>query len=193
MIFHRSVLGDIKKYYSNNIVKFPEVTGDRLWQIAHISENEVRCVDMDGFEIYIDLNEEYNVDFPLPGRAVYQSGPNAWMLSRKPAKQYNRGISSENTQLLKMNSVGKWENVGIAIDRLQQFVDKPAYQDINTINWEELFSAALNPVFSVSKTGMLFCLNKSVGTINNKTKQVSLSSPILTPEVKPLFPTWSFL
>jgi len=75
MIFHKSTYADIQKYYPDNIVKFKE-TGDRLWRICSIMHHEIRCMDADGFEIFLDLNEPYEVDYPLPGRVVYQSGGN---------------------------------------------------------------------------------------------------------------------
>jgi len=190
MIFNKTNLSDIKKYYSNNIVKFAQ-TEDRLWQIVNIGSEEIKCVDVDGFELYINLNEDYEVDFPLPGRVVYQHGAQAALLCRKPAKQYNRGISEQNTCILTCSSTGSWHPISLDIYRLQQFVDKPAYQDINNVVWEETNSVALNKHYSVCKAGMLFALNKRIGDVSFNAKQIKLKHQMFFPQVSVLFPGWS--
>lgn len=192
MIFHRNVLSDIHKYYAGTYVKFKE-TGDRLWYIKHINDYDIMCTDVDGFTIYIDLNEEYEVDFALPGRAVYQSGDSAFMLYRKPAKQYFRGISSSNTQMMRLHRNGQWEAVLLTHERLQQFVDKPSYQDINNVNFNEYQSVALNPVFSVTKNGHVMALRQQVGSCDPLTKMIQVSHNIFTPELKALFKDWKFV
>ena len=187
MIFHKSTYNDIVKYYSNNIVKLKE-TEDRLWQIVSITPHEVSLRDCDGFYVYLDLNEEYEVDYPLPGRVVYQNGEYASFLYRKPAKQYNRGIHNQNTGLLILSN-GKWQTFDISIERLQQFVDKPCYQDVNNLT-EGYASWAISPQFALC-SGKIFCLNKEVGAYSTADKRVVLKSKLLLPEVKALFKDWS--
>jgi len=183
MIFHKSTYSDICKYYPDNIVKFKE-TEDRLWRITHITHNEVICIDADGFELSIDLNEEYEVDYPLPGRVVYQNGPNACLLHRIPAKQYNRGIHSQNTALSTLRGDGTWTNLGISIQKLQQFVDKPAYQDVSLIDWNsDYHSWALNKYVSVCRCGLIFILHTCVGSCNYVDKTVDII-PLFKPEIK---------
>jgi len=199
MIFHKSTYNDIQKYYQDNIVKFTKETGDRLWLIKNISPSEVRCVDADGFEIYIDLNEEYEVDYPIPGRTVYQYGKHAAMLFRKPAKQYNRGIHHQNTSLSILRDQGSWQNNPINIHILQQFVDKPAYQDVNSFavsildgdNYKE--SIALDRHFAVTSTGFLFCLSKQIGHVQWEHKTVKTSTSLFNSNLNKLFPDWKIV
>lgn len=193
MIFHRSTYSDIQKYYPDNIVKFKE-TGDRLWQIRSINSDEIRCVDTDGFEIFIDLDEPYEVDFTLPGRVVYQNGMHASMLARIPAKQYNRGIHSHNTALYYLRSDGSWSNGGFNIQKLQQFVDKPSYQEVGLINFasDEYNSWALSRHISICRAGYVFALNTQIGYFNYHDKTLSVNA-LFKPEVALLFPTWSFV
>lgn len=199
MIFHKSTYNDIQKYYSDNIVKFTKETGDRLWHIKSISPSEIRCVDADGFEVFIDLNEEYEVDYPIPGRTVYQHGEYAAMLFRKPAKQYNRGIHPQNTSLSVLRMNGSWQNYPITLQTLQQFVDKPAYQDANSFavsvldgdNYKE--SIALDKHFSVTSHGALFCLSKHIGQVKWEYKQVAPITPLFNSNLKKFFPDWNFV
>jgi len=193
MIFHKSTYSDICKYYPDNIVKFKE-TEDRLWHIVHIGSNEVRCQDADGFEIFLDLEDPYEVDYPLPGRVVYQNGAHACVLFRIPAKQYNRGIHSQNTALLQLKAEGVWSNIGFSIQKLQQFVDKPAYQDVSVIDWEysEYGSWALSRHVSICRAGLVFVLATCIGSFDWKKKTVEVNS-LFKPELLPLFPGWTFV
>lgn len=192
MIFHKSTYNDIQKYYPDNIVKFKE-TGDRLWQIRSISSNEIRCSDTDGFEIYLDLNEPYEVDFTLPGRVVYQNGARACMLSRIPAKQYNRGIHSQNTGLYTLNGGGEWLSAGFNIQKLQQFVDKPSYQDISLIDFNspDYSSWALSRHFSICRGGYIFALGTKIGTLDVTSKTVFVNN-LFKSNLTPLFAGWKF-
>lgn len=189
MIFSKENRDDIIKYYNKAIVKFPE-TGDRLWCVSDIGYDEITCVDVDGFEIIVDLDAEYEVDYPLPGRVVYQMGKNATMLVRKPAKQYIRGISNSNTMLLFLTSLGDWKQTDVSLKNLQQFVDKPAYQDINTVNWDELQSAALNRHFSVSKFQNIYALTKKIGEFSPQDKKYYVH-PMFEQEIGELFKGWT--
>lgn len=191
MIFNSANYHDIIKYYSGTIIKTKE-TGDRLWRIGHITPKEVELTDCDNFTIYLDLTEDYEVDYPMPGRVVYQNGDSAWMLYRKPAKQYYRGLHTHNTGLLALIN-NKWLSCDINIDTLQQFVDKPCYQNLQSLS-EQYESWALNPYFSVSRQGGLFCLNKQIGTVNFQTKTIKLVSFLFKDEVTALMsPDWKFV
>ena len=190
MIFNIENRDDIKKYYNKAIVKFPEKTGDRLWRITEINFDYVKCTDVDGFQVLIDLHEDYEVEYPLPGRTVYQHGERAAMLIRKPARQYMRGISESNTTLMHMDHTGTWRSMELSLKNLQQFVDKPCYQNINTINWESMQSAALSKHMAVSRDGKIMLLHRCVGHFNPETKQYTIH-PLFMKEAEELFVGWS--
>jgi hypothetical protein len=191
MIFHKDTYKDIVRYYDQTFIKLAE-SGDRLWRVRHINTEEVELVDVDGFSVWLDLNDEYEVDYPLPGRAVYQCGEHAFFLCRKPAKQYYRGICSSNTSLSYLRSNDSWAPADVTLPRLQQFVDKPCYQNLDNLS-PGYQSWALNPVFSVTNKGSLYALHKKVGHIDFVNKAVNMES-ILKPEFKSLMPTgWEFV
>ena len=193
MIFNKENYKDIIRYYEGTIIKLKEA-GDRLWRIRHISTNEVELVDVDGFNVWLDLNHDYEVDYPLPGRAVYQGiGGYACMLFRKPAKQYFRGLCSSNTAMLYLRKNGTWSPLDVSIEKLQQFVDKPCYQSLDNLT-EGYESFALSPVFSVSSSSSeLFALNRKVGYVDRESKQVEINS-LLKAEMSPLIPNgWKLL
>ncbi len=192
MIFHRSNYDDIKRYYSNTIIKLPAVSGDRLWQIVSINMDEVKLVDVDGMEIYIDLNEEYEVEYPLPGRVVYQTVDGfAALLHRRPAKQYYRGLHKENTSLSCYTANGDLGGLAWNIHTLQQFVDKPCYQDPNLIVPGEASSWALNPYMAISNNGKIMVLTTCVAIAQFKSKEIMVVKELFKHEIKEVFPGWS--
>jgi hypothetical protein len=192
MIFHRNNYEDIKRYYANTIIKLPALSGDRLWQIVSISMDEVKMVDVDGMEIYIDLNEEYEVEYPLPGRVVYQTpGLRAGLIHRRPAKQYYRGLHKENTSLSCYTPSGDLTGMPWNLHTLQEFVDKPCYQDPNTINVGEGDSWALNPYMAVTSYGRVMVLTQTVALVNWETKKINMVKHLFKQEVKQAFPFWS--
>lgn len=193
MIFHRSNYDDIRRYYNNTIIKLPEISGDRLWQIISISPDEVKLEDVDGVEVYIDLNEEYEVDYPLPGRTVYQCGNRAMLLARRPAKQYYRGLHKENTSVSSYSCSGNISNFAWDIQTLQQFVDKPAYQDPITINPDEGDSWAINKHMVVCQNGYIMVLSRPIGKINWEDKTILVLSSLFRPEIVSAFPTFKVL
>ncbi len=192
MIFHRTNYEDIRRYYQSTIIKLPNVSGDRLWQIVSINPDEVKLIDVDGMEIYIDLNEEYEVEYPLPGRVVYQtSGGRAALLHRKPAKQYYRGLHKDNTSLSAYLSDGSLTNMSWGLSTLQEFVDKPCYQDPNSIVIGEADSWAITPYMALSSAGRIVVLNQIVALVSNfETKEIVMVKSLFKPEIVRAFPGW---
>jgi len=192
-IFSSENWKDIENYYFKTVVKFTE-TGDRLWRINSVSPHDVICVDVDGLELSIDLDYPYTVEYVVPGRVVYQQGNTAMLLSRRPQKMYKRGISEENTQLMYLPNTGGWKSAQLTLGNLQQFVDKPAYQDVSTIDWESGYlSWALDKHFAVCQDGTLMCLFKSIGVVDYKTKTVKLKFKLFKQEVASLFNNWTIV
>lgn len=175
---------DINKYYKGTFVKCKE-SGDRIWKITGVDCNEVSMVDVAGFNVHIDLTEgDYELDFILPSRAVFQLGQYAALIRRIPARQYSRGISSTNTGFFLLKD-GKWYSSDLTMDVLQQFADKPCYQSLEFFP-DDFYSYALSPQFSVDKCGLLFCVNVTIGHVDFTQKRVSVNKLFLE-DVKDYF------
>src|SRR5687767_7922141 len=105
MLFLPSNVDDINRYYRNTYVKFKE-TGDRLMYISDVNSHRiVGQADTGGdgppeeFVIYLSEAHPYEIDYVLPHKSFFQAADKAVLLSRIPAKQYQRGISQHNTSL----------------------------------------------------------------------------------------------
>lgn len=189
MIFSAANTTDIERYYYNTLIKLPQ-TGQRLWRVTAVQRHQVQLVDLDGFELYIPLDQEYEVSYVLPGRAVFQRGSGACMVFRKPAKQYQRGCSPNNTAMSMLTGTG-WKDCAWGTGEMQQFVDKPCYQDPNNLD-PACTSWAITPLISVRREDwQVYILKKPVAKLDVSNKRLYVQRPIFTPELMAAFPGWS--
>jgi len=88
---------------------------------------------------------------------------------------------------------GSCSSTSWSLQSLQQFVDKPAYQDIHTIDFESGYSWALSPYMAVSSNGYVNVLNKVIALADFKAKTVKVLSTMFKPEVAQNFPGYQLL
>ena len=190
MIFSPEYAEDIRRYYRNTYVKFKE-TGDTLFFIkdsnAHcaygVNEDEVP------FELYYSDEFPYEVDYVLPNKAYFQLGSNACLLQRRPAKQYQRGICSENVQVKSLGGTGALVPKGLSFEILKAFVTKQAYYSFTAAlsNKEKFSSYALSSRMAYStKAKHIFIDDVAVASVDTKTKTINNPHSIFLPELSAL-------
>lgn len=156
MIFKQENVQDISRYYKNTYIKLRE-TGDVLYYIRNVDHSRVIGSDQDGneFELWLDDEFPYEVDYILPNKSVFQYGSFAMRLQRTPAKQYQRGISEGNTVVQRLSSQGTWQTQDFGFEVLKAFVTKQKYLTISEAmqNPKGLSSIALSNRFSFLPKG----------------------------------------
>lgn len=190
MIFISSVWEDISRYYKGTYVKFKEM-GDRLFYIRRVDHISVQGQDENGTEFELCLNDDYpyEVDYILPNKSYFQAGKRAVMLQRIPAKQYQRGISSSNTQLCSLNKLGGIAKHDMGFDMLKLFVTKQTYPTFLDAlrNKERNISVALNQRMAyVPDASAIFVDFVPVAMVDRKARTISMSRPIFKAEVEKL-------
>jgi hypothetical protein len=181
---------DIQRYYRHTYIKFKE-TGDTLFYIRDVSPSQVRGTDQDGTEFVLYLNEDepYEVDYVLPNKSYFQYAKRACMLQRIPAKQYRRGICSDNVRITGLSKTGGLVAIDVTFDTLKAFVSKQAFPSMRTVLMQKSkpLSIALSPRFAfVPEGGFLFCDQTCVAQIDKKTKKVHIQHLIFKPEIEKL-------
>lgn len=185
MIFVPSVASDIERYYRDTYVKFNGF-GERLFYIDSVTPECVTGTDENGDEFCMNLHEEepFLVDFVLPRRKVFQLGRQAALLHRIPARQYKRGISSNNTQI---SYVGLNSFADVCFSNLTKFVTKQPYGKLVDAFTSENYSIALNERFSVViGSGSIFVDLVCVGKLLKGNKAVRVTNPLFTNELTKL-------
>ncbi len=118
---------DIERYFRGTYVKF-QGFGDTLFYIESVAKNEIRGTTVNGDDFTLSMHEEapFELEYVLPNKAVFQYGKRIAMLVRCPARQYKRGIDSENTMMLLSNG----DRLDINFTNLRKFVEKPNYRSL---------------------------------------------------------------
>ena len=181
---------DIKRYFYHTYVKIKEF-GDKVWFVTNVNSQEVRLEDVDGCEVYIDLASEYELDYVIPPRTMFQRGPSAVLLQRIPAKQYYRGMHSSNTKFSYLKGNGGFAQMDWNIKVVQEFVDKPCYQTIESFqdNPDMLDSYALSPIMAVAQNGSLFVGRQKVGMFKFPSRKIKIA-PLFEKMAKTMFPMY---
>jgi hypothetical protein len=188
MIFNRGSVSDIEKYYSGTYLKFKE-TGDRIFRIVSVTPYHVRAEDVNGFDVWIDLNEDYTVDYIIPGRKVFQYNDRAAMLYRKPARQYFRGMHPENTGFAFLTADGAWKEHTLDFSIIESFVNKNDYVEphrIWTDKYQTYSSCAIDDQVAVNQKGEIYFGNICIGTMVKKTMRAYFL-PVYERECKHMF------
>lgn len=190
MIFLSSNYEDIQRYYRKTFVKFTEM-GERLFYISHVDSTRVTGVDEDGtdFELFLSDEHPYEVDFPMPHKSFFQHGKYAVLLSRHPAKQYQRGLCEGNTALIALDSGGALKKFNIGFDILKSYVSKQKFASLDEAiaNKERKNSIVLSPRFVyVPRTKTIYLDVVPVALVDTKTKQIRCKTALFQPELKAL-------
>lgn len=182
---------DIAKYYKNSILKFKD-TGDTLFHLSHVDVNVVSGTVDDGrdFKLYLSDDEPYEVDYILPHKSFFQYGANAVMLERIPAKQYHRGITSENTRLCHRDSAGPgFITLPLKMDILKSFVQKQKFFSLKEAMAADVVSAVLSPRMMYMKNNRQIHIDFVPVARVNANNTITMIQPVFEEEVKELLKT----
>ena len=156
---------DIKKYYNNTYVKFPE-TGERLFYVNEVTGSHVRGVDEDDemFQVLLHHDQPFPVKYLLPHKSYFQYDRYAAFLYRIPAQQYSRGLCKGNT------AIGLLTGEGLSMQHfsfklLRAYTSKQNYLSLDQAIKSSNYSTALSPRFAVTASGVIFVDNKALGKV----------------------------
>jgi len=184
MMFTESNHNDIERYYHQTWVKLPEF-GDKLFFIQNVYSNKVTGIDENGdyFELLLDDDYPYAVDYVLPHKAIFQWKDRAVMLQRIPARQYRRGLSTGNTQVVQCDD---GERIALSTNLLKAFVEKQRFSPFSmAFNAKgKIRSIALSPRMWFQRSSGYICIDfQRVAKFDYETKKITMMRPIFRPEI----------
>ena len=149
---------DIQRYYESCFTKFPE-TGDQIFLIRSVSPNLIEGRAEDGTPLNCFLHQEedqepYLLDYILPKKSYFEYNGRACLLSRIPARQYKRGLSADNTQIVALMGDGSFEKLTIDFPVLGAYIQKQNFRSFG--EGISHSSVALSPRIALTKSGHLF-------------------------------------
>jgi hypothetical protein len=179
----RSNWKDIERYFSQTWVKFHEF-GDKMFFISNVKPSGLTGIDEDGVDFLLELHDDqpYNLEYVLPHKAVFQYGNRAVMMLRVPAKQYRRGLCSENTRCIYPDTHGDGSSaIGITEKVLKAYTNKDKYCSFTEAfktKKEKRTSIALSPrMLAVKKSGAIYVDTTHVATYNRELNSIIVIKP----------------
>ena len=191
MLFTSNNWQDIQKYYEQSYVKFPKDYGDKLYFIYKVRPEAIMFRDSTEEEGILWLNESdpYELDYILPHKSMFQYDQYCLLLSRIPAKQYSRGLTSGNCQFQMLDSKGKWSAYPFGWGALDAYTNKPMFRSIADVlrDPQGRSSEALSKRLAIANN-MLFCDTTKIGRIDPD-KKILYVSELFQLEVTKLLET----
>ena len=183
MDFVHSNWRDIQKYYENTYVKFAEF-GDKLFYIGYVGPDKVAGTDDENtaFELFLSDAVPYTVNYLLPHKAVFQWKDSVYLLQRIPARQYRRGLCSDNTMI---TNVATGTRLDIGFNSLKAFVGKPSYCSFNQAftGKGKTKAVALSSRMTYLRTGWILIDSHKVAQYDFNSKKIIMIHKIFLPEI----------
>lgn len=184
MLLSSGNVEDIRRYYVGTIVKFKE-TGDMLYQLTTANNFYVEGLSQNGdiLKLYLDEQHPYEMEYVLPHKSYFQVNKCAAQLYRIPAKQYQRGIGTDNTEI-RVIQRGDFSKLPILFDTLIHFVNKQKFFSLQqAVDAEGMESCVLTPRMAYCRyTNVIYVDLTAVATVEGKT--VVMSKKVFTNEVE---------
>ena len=192
---------DIQKYFQGAFVKFPGMAGvfgdgavaaeagDIIHTVEQVTSSYIKGKRIEGndavpYEFCLYSEAEVvppEVEFILPKKSYYNGPSGALMLFRIPARQYKRGVCSDNTAIVQLQSAGTFEPYPLTVITLTEYVGKQAYKRFEA---HKLPSYAVTRRIGVAANGHVFMDRVKIGTIDYTTNTIKLGRDLFVPEVQ---------
>lgn len=134
---------DIEKYFHGTWVKFPvdleagHTDPDTLVLIDRVTKQMVSGTDEKGQRYVVYLSEDpelsYDFEYILPIKSYFSYKGEACLLSRVPARQWKKGISSENTQILLLTRYGNFNKLNLTSELLAAYTKKESFGTLDDV------------------------------------------------------------
>ena len=174
---------DVNKYFNGTYVKFRE-EGELVYKIIKVNSEELIAQDMNGNKVKVDLSKEYDLDYILPKKTVYQQGEFAYILTRIPKRMWSKGVCDQNTAIMRLY-MGEWGGIPVSIDNFVSFVGKNTFYtfDAAVSNFKgggSLQSAALSNRVSMDRSGSIYVDTVRIGTYHYEQKNLMLKKAFIS-------------
>ena len=127
--------------------------------------------DGNDFVVFMNRAKPFSLDYVLPHKAVFQVDKDVYLLERIPARQYKRGLCSDNTSISRVGISERPMRINLSFELLQKFTCKQDYFTLKqALAGKDTNNAyALNSRMSYHKSGAIYvdkiCIaNYSSGT-----------------------------
>lgn len=181
----RDNISDFKQRYQGVIGWFVRDNGTKVPVIvSYVSSSKVTFKDAKDGEYFANLDAGVKFEFLPCQRAWINTDEGPLLLQRIPARQFKRGVCSDNTSIHQLLSSGPYPTGGAwsstAFKALAETVDYATAVD--AFLQAKCPSVALSKHFAVGPDDSVWFYSIKIGTFNRKENKVSLSSSLVLQE-----------
>lgn len=177
MFVNTENVADIEKYFLKTYIRCRELSEDAIFYVNKVTGHEILLIDAEGNTQVIDLTIGYNIETPLPHKAVFQFENCAAYIHRRPYRKWKKGISYENTGivLLGADGWGPLEETTLSFKNLIAFINKGNPFTFDGLeHWPSQTSYWLGSRWSCSNKGAIFIDDVRVGSFDKTTKKATM-------------------
>ena len=164
---------DFKQRYEGTIGWLHRGGKKHLVLVTQVTGVRVTFTDKDGTEYFANDNAE-GVEFEfLPVTRGWKNGlHSAWYMHRRPAKQYQRGMSSGNTEVFKLSKNGAALQKALvdlsAIDEVSVYSSTDPLDIFKDSAKRKVpYGVAINRHFAVVPNGPVYFYDRLIGSVND--------------------------
>jgi hypothetical protein len=192
---------DIQKYFQGAFIKFPGMqgvfgdgvaaadAGDIIHTVEQVTSGYIKGKRLEGtdavpYEFCLYSEDEVappEIEFILPRKSFFNGMNGALMLFRIPARQYKRGVCTDNTAIVQLQTDGSFEPYPLTINTLTEYVGKQAYLRFEA---HKLPSYAVTRRIAVAANGHVFMDRVKIGTVDYTAKTIKLGRDLFVPEIQ---------
>lgn len=140
-----------------------------------VDDREASFKDQKGNKYSANADTGVVFDFIPVRKKLFISEDELYLIERKPARQWARGINSANTRL---SLVNRGAAIGLSFKRIVASLEPAQYQHVGAIR-------LLSDQFAICN-GVVFIYDKAIGKWNQDTKTIALESRLFIQELQDL-------
>lgn len=176
---------DFRQRYVGTYGFFPTESGKKiLVKVADAGQQQTTFIDKDHVIYHTYANKGTLLEFIQVERGWYNTPEGAVLLSRIPARQWQRGISDANTAMFVCkNTIIKR---GLDFTTLDNIFSHPISLQDALVNrhTKKVVSVALNKRFAVSGSDTLYLYQRIVGQFSIKNQSIEIHDPLFKQEIQ---------
>lgn len=166
--FNAANAADFKQRHESTIGWLHRAGKTHLVYVTFVGGDRVSFQDKDGTE-YFATSKADDTEFEfLPVTRGWKNGTNrAWYMQRRPAKQYQRGVSPNNTEIFSMNAAGTLTKSHVDILVVHDYTNKDAVDPFDVYKAsaaaKKPYGVAIDRHFAVVPKGVVYFYDHLIG------------------------------
>lgn len=170
----RSSIRDFRQRYQGTIGSFIKDDGSKMFVwITEVTDRQVEFQDTGGNTYTAVHDNGVTFEFTQVPLGWFNSSKGPLFVCRKPARQYQRGISSGNTYIM---LGGSWRGIGVNLETIADIYTYSEKYSPTMVAW------ALSKHFAYYGTRFYF-YDTDIGAIDPKTNVIKLKTNLYVQEV----------